>query len=168
MRSRPALQVKCRFKLFKKRSRSRPGATGSVVPFPDVYTALQTGVVDGAENEFTTFSVARWAEVAKNIAMTQHAITVRPLIVNSKKFNKLPKDLQEAVKIAALEAADFDVALERRLDKENMETLKSKYSVKYTYPDRTPFINKSLPIIQEYAKTNNLESVLDNILAEAK
>lgn len=56
---------------------------GSVVSFPEAYTALQTGVVDGAENEFSTFTTARWVEVAQNVSLTQHSITVRPLVGNA-------------------------------------------------------------------------------------
>ncbi len=114
------------------------GALGSVVPFPEVYTALQTGVVDGAENEFTTFTTARWAEVAKNIALTQHSITVRPIVINKKKFAKLPAELQKAVSDAAKEAADFDVQLEGELDEQNMAKLEAEYSVVFTNPDKAP------------------------------
>jgi len=144
------------------------GAIGSVVAFPEVYTALQTGVVDGAENEFTTFTVARWAEMAKNIALTQHNITVRPLVVSEKSLAELPADLQEAVKQAALEAADFDVALEGELDEKNMAKLKADYGMTFTTPDKTPFIERSIGVVKAFAKEKGITSVADKILAASK
>lgn len=144
------------------------GAIGSVVSFPEVYTALQTGVVDGAENEFTTFTVARWAEVAKNIALTQHNITVRPLVISEKSLAKLPADLQQAVKDAALEAADFDVKLEGELDEKNMAKLKSDYGVNFTEPDKGPFIERSVAILKAFANEKGITDLLDKILAASK
>ncbi len=135
------------------------GAIGSVVSFPEVYTALQTGVVDGAENEFSTFTTARWAEVAKNIALTQHSITVRPLIINEQKFSSLPADLQTAFLEAAREAADFDVKLEGELDQKNMDKLKKDYNVNFTEPDKQPLIQASEKIIADFAKEKGLETV---------
>lgn len=144
------------------------GAIGSVVAFPEVYTALQTGVVDGAENEFTTFTVARWAEVAKNVALTQHNITVRPMVISEKSLAKLPEDLQKALKEAALEAADFDVNLEGELDEKNMAKLKADYGVKFTEPDKAPFIEKSVATLKAFAAEKNITPLLDSILAASK
>jgi tripartite ATP-independent transporter DctP family solute receptor len=144
------------------------GANGSVVPFPEVYTALQTGVVDGAENEFSSFTSARWAEVAKNISLTQHSITVRPLVGSVAKLSRLSKAHQEAIHAAALEAADFDVALEGKLDMENMEKLKADYGVTYTTPEKAPLIEASQKVIDEFAKDKGLEDLAAQIKAAAK
>lgn len=144
------------------------GTIGSVVAFPEVYTALQTGVVDGAENEFTTFFVARWAEVCKFIALTQHNITVRPIMIGKKKFNKLPQDLQEIVVQAAKDAADFDVNLEGELDQKNRVALEEKYGTIFTKPDKAPFIEKSLIVIREFAKEKNIETIAEEIIAGGK
>ena len=144
------------------------GALGAVVAFPEVYTALQTGVVDGAENEFTTFTTARWAEVGKYVAMTQHNITVRPLIVNAKKLAKLPVELQQAIRDAAKEAADFDVKLEGQLDEENMAKLKADYGVVFTNPDKKPFIEASVKVINDFAKQKNIETLAAKIINSAE
>ncbi len=144
------------------------GALGSVVAFPEVYTALQTGVVDGAENEFTTFTTARWAEVAKNISLTQHAITVRPLVGNAKKIKRLSEKQQEAIRQAALEVADFDVELEGKLDAENMEKLKTEFSVVYTEPEKGPMIEASAGVIKAFAAEKGIEDLAASIAAAGK
>lgn len=141
------------------------GALGSVVSFPEVYTALQTGVVDGAENEFSTFTTARWAEVAKNISLTQHSITVRPLVGNARKLGNLSDEHQAAIREAAKEAADFDVELEGKLDVENMEKLRTEYDVTFTEPDRQPMIEASAAIIEAFAADEGIEDVAAAIAA---
>lgn len=144
------------------------GANGSVVAFPEVYTALQTGVVDGAENEFSSFTTARWAEVAKHIALTQHSITVRPLIISEKSLAKLPANLRAAVLEAGKAAADFDVALEGELDEKNMAKLKTDYGVTYTTPDKAPFIARSTAIVKDFASKKGVSNMAERILAAAK
>jgi len=144
------------------------GAVGAVISFQEVYTALQTGVVDGAENEFTTFMVSRWSEVAKNIALTQHDITVRPLAISKKSLAKMPADLQDILVKAGRDAAVFDVKLEGDLDEKNMAALKEKYSVVYTTPDKKPFIERSRTTIGEFAKSKGLEEIAQKIFALAK
>ncbi|WJS05626.1 TRAP transporter substrate-binding protein [Roseibium aggregatum] len=143
------------------------GALGTVIAFPEVYTALQTGVVDGAENEFSTFTTARWAEVAKNVSLTQHSITVRPLVGNAGKLAGMSEEHQYAIREAALEAADFDVELEGKLDDENMAKLKSDYGVVFTTPDKGPMIEASAAVIQNFASEKGLEA-LAGAISEAK
>ncbi len=141
------------------------GALGSVVAFPEVYTALQTGVVDGAENEFSTFTTARWAEVAKNVSLTQHSITVRPLVGSAAKLSRLTPEQQDAIREAAKEAADFDVELEGRLDQENMEKMKSEYEVVFTEPNKDRMIEASTAVIEAYARDKGLEELAAAIAA---
>ena len=144
------------------------GALGSVVSFPEVYTALQTGAVDGAENEFSTFTTARWAEVAKNVSLTQHSITVRPLVGNAAKLAKLPEAYQTAIREAAIEAADFDVALEGALDQKNMDLLASDYDVVFTEPDRGPILAASKTVILKFAADKGLEDLATAIANAGK
>ena len=143
------------------------GALGSVVAFPEVYTAMQTGVVDGAENEFTTFTTARWAEIAKNVSLTQHAITVRPFIGNAGTIAELSDEHQAAIREAALEAADFDVALEGELDIANMAALATDYDVVFTEPDKGPLIEASAAVIAAFAAEESLEDLAAAIAAAA-
>lgn len=142
---------------------SAMGASGAVVAFPETYSALQTGVVDGAENEYSTFTSARWAEVAPYVALTQHNVTVRPMVMNAASLERLPGDLQDIVRQAAIEAADFDVALEQELDQKNKALLESEYGVTYTSPDKAPFIERSVPVIEKFATDEGLTELAQQI-----
>jgi len=140
------------------------GAIPAIVSFPEVYTAFQTGLIDGAENEFTTFDVSKWAEVCSYIAITQHNFTVRPLVVNENALSRLPEDLREIVIQAGKDASVYAEDLEIALDVENMEMLQDEYNIEYTYPDVEPFIERSIPIIREYAIDHGISDLAEQII----
>ncbi len=73
------------------------GAAPTVIAYSEVYNAIQTGVIDAAENEAMGIKTMKFYEVGPEISMTGHAITIRPLGVAGKTFRRLPKDLQEAI-----------------------------------------------------------------------
>lgn len=140
------------------------GAIPAVVSFPEVYTALQTGVVDGAENEFTTFDVSKWGEICSYVALTEHNYTVRPLVIGKKQLDKLPADLQQIVIDAGREGSEYAVKLEMELDQKNKEDVKSKFGITYTEPDKKPFIERSLPIIRAFAKEKGITDIAEAII----
>ena len=140
------------------------GANPTVLPFNEVYTALQTGVVDGGENEFPSFTINRWAEPAKYIALTRHIIAVRPLIMNGKKFNSLPSGLQTVVQNAANEAADYDIQLETSVEFELKQQLEDDFGVEFIELNIEPFIERSLPVINSFGKDSDLDVFIDQIV----
>src|SRR5690606_28739192 len=73
------------------------GASPTVISYGEIYSAMQTGVIDAAENEATGIQQMKFYEVGPEIALTQHAITVRPLVFSGKTFRRLPEDLQAAI-----------------------------------------------------------------------
>ncbi len=77
------------------------GASATPLPYGEVYSALQTGVVDGAENNFPSFLTARHFEVAKHYAMTEHSLTPEIVAMGKRSFDRLPRADQEAVRQAA-------------------------------------------------------------------
>ena len=136
--------------------------------YPEVYLALKTGVVECAENEALTFSLAKWAEVAKNIGLTQHTITIKPLVMSAKSLTKLSSADQEILRTVAREAVKYEVNLEVEGDKMTSSLLAQKYGVKTTTPDRQPFIERTKPIAEEFAKSVGLEATLQEIYKMAK
>jgi TRAP-type transport system periplasmic protein len=92
------------------------GASPSVIAYSEVYNAIQTGVIDGAENEAAGLQQMKFYEVGPEISQTQHAITVRPLCFSGKTFQRLPEDLQAAIVKAGREAGAFGRQLESTED----------------------------------------------------
>jgi tripartite ATP-independent transporter DctP family solute receptor len=81
------------------------GAIPVVVPFGEVYTALQTGVIDGQENPADAVRAMKFFEVQKYIAQTDHGTMIEVNLANPRWFNRLPKDYQAIVKAAFAEIA---------------------------------------------------------------
>ena len=79
-------------------------AAPTVIAYNEVYNAIQTGVIQGAENEAAGMEQMKFYEVGPEISLTQHAVTIRPLCFSGKTFKRLPRDLQEAIVKAGKEA----------------------------------------------------------------
>ncbi|MPZ11907.1 MAG: C4-dicarboxylate ABC transporter substrate-binding protein, partial [Kiloniellaceae bacterium] len=73
------------------------GASPSVIAYDEVYNAIQTGVIDAAENEAAGLEQMKFYEVGPEIALTQHAITVRPIGFSNKTFERLTPEEQQCV-----------------------------------------------------------------------
>jgi len=144
------------------------GTVPSVVAYAEVYNALQTGVVECAENESLTFTTAKWAEAAKTVALTQHSVTVRPFLMSAKNFAKLSRADQDVIRAVGEEAAAYEVRLEVEQDKVARDLLSSKYKIQITTPDRKPFIQRSESVRQNFAKSVGAEATLKEIYSLAK
>lgn len=92
------------------------GAAPSAIAYNEVYNAIQTGVIAGFENEAASIQNLNFYEVAPHISLTQHTITVRPIVMSAITFDGLPEDLQAAIMIAGAEAGAFGRALESGAD----------------------------------------------------
>lgn len=88
------------------------GAAATPLASGEIYTACQTGVVDGQENPIWNIAANKWNEVQKYITLDGHTWSENFVMINSKFFDKLPKQYQQTVKIAAYNAQLADRASE--------------------------------------------------------
>jgi TRAP-type transport system periplasmic protein len=91
-------------------------AAPSAIAYNEVYNAIQTGVIAGFENEAASIQNLKFYEVAPNVTLTQHAITVRPIVMSGTAFRGLSADQQAMIKRAGAEAGAFGRALESGQD----------------------------------------------------
>ena len=126
------------------------GANPSPMPFAEVYSALQQGVMDAQENPFSQIASARFQEVQKFLSLTGHVYTPAYLIVSEDTWKKLPKDVQDTLTKLALAAGDFARSEGERLDKE----LQSKLAppMQSNNPDKEAFIKASAGVYEEFGK----------------
>lgn len=87
------------------------GASPTPVPWSDLYTSLQTGVVDGQENSLSTFRIPKLEEVQKHIILDGHVYSVLAIFISEKWYQGLPPDMKEAVKKAAAKAKQINRAM---------------------------------------------------------
>jgi len=105
------------------------GASPVPMPFGELYTAMQTGVVDGEENPPSLFYAMKFYEVQKYFSLTHHVYLSGLTLINKPFFDKLPSDIQEIIKTSFTEAAKFQRELVRKDDAEKLEKLKTKLEV---------------------------------------
>ena len=126
------------------------GSSGVPIPSPEVYTSLQTGVVDGYEHPVGAYMGIKAYEVAKLVALTGHAYTPAPILMNLKVFTQMPKAQQDGLLKAAQEAAVFERAYVAKTLEEFKANLSSKHAVQFYAVDKRPFQQKMIPVYKEF------------------
>jgi TRAP-type transport system periplasmic protein len=126
------------------------GANPTPMPFAEVYSALQSGVMDAQENPFPQIWSAKFHEVQKFLSLTGHVYTPAYLIVSEDFWRKLPKDVQEMISKIAWTTGDFARSEGERLDRELMEKLAPP--MKSNEADKEAFIKASAGVYEEFGK----------------
>ena len=141
-------------------------AAPTVIAYDEVYNAIQTGVIMAGENESPGWSQMKWHEVAPEISLTQHAITIRPLCFSGKVFRKLPKDLQDAIIKAGKDGAAHGRKWERDADDKIMEKMKAEGKIRiHPFTERAKLLELAAPVKEAFAKEIGAEKVLGAISA---
>lgn len=128
------------------------GASPTPIAWGELYTSLQQGVVDGAENNPPSFHLSGHFEVCKHYSLDEHTMIPDVVLISMKTWNKLPADVQQLVQ----EAADESVQYQRQLWKETTEgALKTvqEHGVKVYHPDKTAFRQKIKQMHESYKGT---------------
>ena len=101
------------------------GAQPTPMPFGEVYSALQTGAIDGQENPVNHIYANKLHEVQTFMSLTRHAYTTSPLVVNARRWSGLSPEFQTALQEAALEAATFQRQLNDEEDVAALEEMRA-------------------------------------------
>src|SRR5687767_15477818 len=129
------------------------GMAPTVIAYNEVYNAIQNGVIAAGENEAAGVEQMKFYEVAPHLAMTQHAITIRPLCFSGKTFKKLDKNLQAAVLKAGKEAGAYGRQIVSSEDEEKLVKLEKEGKLKRVpFSDRAQMKKLVDPVMADYAK----------------
>jgi len=140
------------------------GAAPTVIAYAEIYNAIQTGVIDAAENEALGIEQMKFYEVGRYISQTQHAITVRPLCFSGKTFRRLPEDLQAAIIKAGKEAAQYGRELESAADRKRLEGMAAEGKLELVeFSDRDKLLELTKPVREAYAKEVGAQEVYARI-----
>lgn len=141
-------------------------AAPTVIAYTEVYNGIQTGVIQAVENEAAGLEQMKFYEVGPHIALTRHAITVRPLCFSGKTFRRLPPDLQAAVLKAGKEAGLYGRKLESSEDQMRLQRMEKEGKLKtYVFADRDQLLKLAEPVKQAYAKEVGGDALLAAINA---
>ena len=126
------------------------GAQPVAISANERYMALQSNVVQAAENSVPFIITSKDYEVTKFLSLTEHFITPNVIAMDAKYFNKLPPDMQKIVADAGKEAATFEVVEEKRQLSAAIKSLEEKGMKVNSVGDKTAFMAKVRPIYAEY------------------
>jgi tripartite ATP-independent transporter DctP family solute receptor len=142
------------------------GMSPTVIAYNEVYNAIQNGVIAAGENEAAGVEQMKFFEVAPNLSMTEHAITIRPLCFSGKTFAKLPADLQAAIIKAGKEAGTYGRQLESSEDSIKIDALEKAGKLKrIAFTDRAKMQSLVDPVMATYAKEIGADVIHAKILA---
>ena len=127
------------------------GANPSPMALSEVFVALQTGVMDGQENPLTQIYSSKFQEVQKYLSMTGHVYTPAYLTAGKRKFESLPKEVQDILAQAAKDVQPFVYESAERLDGELLEKIKAA-GVQVNEADKDAFIAASKGVYEEFGK----------------
>ena len=99
------------------------GGNPQVLPFSEVYSALQQGVVDATENPLSNFYNSKFHEVQSSLTLSSHGYLGYLVVVSEKFWKSLPEDLKANVNQAMKEATDFERAETAQEDAKIIEAL---------------------------------------------
>jgi len=142
------------------------GMAPTVIAYNEVYNAIQNNVISAGENEAAGVESMKFYEVAPHLAMTEHAITIRPICFSAKTFKALPADLQQAIIKAGKEAGAYGRQVESSEDAQKLEALEKAGRLKRVpFKDRAEMAKLVEPVIAAYAKEIGVEQILAKIHA---
>ena len=121
------------------------------MPFGEVYTSLQTGVVNFAENGVNVYLANKHYEVAPVLSMTEHEANNNCIWISDKAWNSLTPEQQKWVQAAAVEVGRTEPALALKLEKDSGDKLKTLGVKVVENVDKSGFIKAAAPIQDQLA-----------------
>ena len=125
------------------------GANPPVVSFGELYSALQTGVVDGAEQPIANYKSNAFPEVANNLILDGHTLGAVQAVITDNAWNKLTENQQAAVMEAAADTQAFNADLSETAENKVLDELKSSGCNVIDVPDKAPWQEACAKVISE-------------------
>jgi tripartite ATP-independent transporter DctP family solute receptor len=124
------------------------GASPSPMAFAEVYSALQSGVMDGQENPLAQIWSGKFQEVQKYLSMSGHVYSPAFVAIGEDRWKSLPPDVQQTLARIAREVGDFGRKEGERLDKELIGQMKG---IQVNEVDKEAFIRASSTVYEKFA-----------------
>lgn len=138
------------------------GGSATPISWGELYTALQQGVVDGAENNPPSFYLSRHYEVCKYYSLDEHTSVPDVLVISTEVWNDLTNEEQKWLQDAADSSYIYQKKLWEESSQQALEEVQ-KAGVKVIYPDKEPFIEKVQPLIESYKNEKSVYDLIQKI-----
>lgn len=138
------------------------GANATPMPYGEVYTALKTGLVDAAENNYPSYDSSRHYEVAKFYAKTEHSMAPEMLLFSKKIWDTLSADDQKALRQAAKESVPYMRKLWDEREAKSLATVKAGGAT-ITEVDKASFQAAMKPVYDKFITDAKLKDLVKRI-----
>lgn len=138
------------------------GAAATPIPFGELYSALQQGVVDAAENNPPSFYLTRHYEVCKYYILNEHTAVPDILMIGESTWEKLSEEERKWVKSAAEASKVYQFELWKASELEALKAVKEA-GIEIIYPDKEPFIQDAKPMIEKMLGDSVLKNLYNQI-----
>ncbi|WP_019616920.1 TRAP transporter substrate-binding protein [Psychromonas ossibalaenae] len=141
------------------------GGSPTPLAYGELYTALQQGVVDAAENNIPSFSLSRHSEVSKYFSLDEHTMVPDVLVISTKSYDALSAEHQAALKTASMNSMQLMKQLWDESEQEERAKAE-KMGVKFVTPNKAAFVEAVQPMYADLAKSNpELNALVEEIKA---
>lgn len=144
------------------------GANPTPMPYGEVYTALKTGIVDGAENNWPSYESSRHFEAAKYYNVTEHSMVPEVLVFSKKIWDTLPKEDQALIRKTAKESVPVMRKLWDEREAKSRKVAEAGGAQVVTITDKKPFVDAMAPVYSKFANSPKLQDLVKRIRESAK
>ena len=141
------------------------GGNPTPLPYAEVYTALKTGVVDGAENNWPSYESSHHYEVAKNYSLTEHSMSPELLVFSKVVWDTLGKEEQDVIRAAAKESVPYMREQWDAREAKARATVEAGGATIISDIDRQGFVDAAKPVYDKFAAHPKLQDLIKQIQA---
>ncbi len=138
------------------------GGSATPISMGELYTALQSGVVDGAENNPPTYDTGNDFEVAPHYSINEHTMVPDVLVISNVVWRGLSEQQKGWLMEAVNSAEIFQRELWAKEEQKSMDYVQSR-GVKVYYPDKQPFIDKVSSMPEKYRSNKALYEYVERV-----
>ena len=138
------------------------GGSPTPISWGEIYTSLQQGVIDGAENNPPSFYLSRHYEVCKYYALDEHTIVPDVLVAGTHLWNNLSEQEKVWLKQTVKNSITYQRKLWSESEEEALREVK-KAGVKVSYPDKSLFSQKVGEVYSSYGQDREINEIINQI-----
>lgn len=141
------------------------GGSPTPISWGELYTSLQQGIVDGAENNLPSFYLSHHYEVCKYYIMDEHTTLPDMLLISTNIWNSLSDQQKKWMEEAAQESVEYERKIWEEAENHALEEIK-KAGVEVIYPEKEPFREKVSGMYEAFKQDARLKEIIEAIQAE--
>jgi tripartite ATP-independent transporter DctP family solute receptor len=140
------------------------GANPTPIPMAEVYTALKTGLVDAAENNYPTYETAKHFEAAPIYSETQHVMSPEVLVFSKKVWDTLTKEEQTIIRAAAKETVPYYTDLWTKKEQTSKDIVVKAGTTIVSDINKAEFVSVMKPVWDKFSPTPELKALAQEIV----